>query len=336
MQAIFAPGTLEGATMPSLGLPSNATAPGWIQSAASYTNYGQPADYSVVPQFLANVSITYSYSIYPWQDRTHEYIQQGMLAFVTRHINQKFKLYCMAPIWKINIEAKTHYVMANNQYENVGNAELAEFQGLLAQHGESVLGDYHSALRRGTLDDNLRTIKRFYDLAQKPEYRYLTKFGILSHWNFVGSVLSKGESTGPATYLDMHSDTDIVYVVGCVLGERARVGNIWGGRSVVHPGTRLFLILKRVELANGKYGEFQWVPYASRTREYPPRHMTNYRDESGRTCSAFVLYVGVCTESMEKDPSSGQIEMATGLIGGVQQAYEAHGSLPSIQVQIGI
>lgn len=306
--------------MPSTGLPLNAADSGWVQSAAAYTNYGLPADYSEVPQFQANVSITYSYSVYPWHDKTHQYIQQGMLVFVSKHVNQKFKLYNMAPVWKLNIEARTHYYTANNEFENVGDAEMAQFKELLKKHGEA--GIHHD--------------KKFLALARKPEYRYLTKYGILSHWNFVGSVLSKGESQAPNAYLDMHSDTDIVYVVGCVLGERARVGNIWGSRNTVKPGTKLFLILRRVPQADGTFGQFQWEPYASCTRDIPPRSATHYRDESGRSCRGFVLYVGVCTENMERDPANGQIDMAMGLFGGVQQAYEAFGTLPSIQVQLGI
>ena len=120
------------------------------------------------------------------------------------------------------------------------------------------------------------------------------------------------------------------------LGERARVGNIWGTRQHVKPGAKLFLILKRVEQADGSYGHFQWIPYASCTRDYPPKHLMTYRDESGRTCRSFVQYVGVCSENMEREPARGQIEMAMGMMGGAQQAYDAFGALPSITVQIGI
>jgi hypothetical protein len=317
--------------MPNLGAPLDPQNPNWVQNAAAYTNYGEPSDYSEVGEFMANVSITYSYSIYPWMDKTHQYIQQGMLVFTSKHMNQKFKLYNMAPVWKLNIEARNHYVKANNPFEADGDLELAEFKQLLELYGEAGLEHCHRNSESCTGD-----LKRFYNMARKDEYRYLTKFGILSHWNFTGSVLSKGESQAPNAYLDMHSDTDICYVVGCVLGERARVGNIWGTRQHVKPGAKLFLILRRVEKADGTYGMFQWVPYATCTRDYPPKHLLSYRDESGRTCRSYVQYVGVCSENMEREPAHGQIEMAMGIMGSTEQAYEAFGSLPSIQVQIGI
>lgn len=202
--------------LPQLGAPLDPQNPNWIQNAASYTNYGEPSDYSEVGNFMSNVSITYSYSIYPWMDKTHQYIQQGMLVFTSTHMNQKFKLYNMAPVWKLNIEAREHYLRANNPFETEGDLELQEFQRLLAEYGEAGLEYCH----RNPRDCNNADLKRFYNMARKEQYRYLTKFGITSHWNFVGSVLSKGESQAPNAYLDMHSDTDICYVVGCVLGKQ--------------------------------------------------------------------------------------------------------------------
>lgn len=313
----------------NLGAPLDPTGGDWVARAASYTNYGEPADYEEVGNYQANASITHAYSIHPWMDKTHEYIQQGMLVFLSRYTNHKFKLYNMAPVWKLNIEQRLHYFKSENPYEAGGDPEMEEFKGYLERFGEHGLECYHQN------PEGNSELKRFHMMALKPEYRYLTKFGILQNWNFIGSCQSKGESQAPNAYLDMHSDTDICYVVGCIVGERARVGNIWGTRQHVKPGAKLFLILTRVRTREG-YGHFQWVPYATCTRDYPPKHLLSYQDKSGKMCRAFVLYVGVCSENLEKEPAHGQIEMAMGILGGVEQAYEAFGSLPSITIQIGI
>lgn len=326
MQAISYPVPQQGydsispaVSLPNLGYSGSALDANWAGSIQL-----PDGNYNESPDFPTNTTISYSYAIYPWADKTHEYIQPGMLTFVSKHLNQKYKLYNMAPIWKINIESRMHFHRANDQYIPQNNAELTEFKKMLKTHGEDAL-----FLRNTDSQD----LKAFRNLAVKAEYRYLTKFGILSHWNFCGAVLSKGESTGPATFLDMHQDTDQMFVVGCALGERARVANIWGR---VQAGSKLFLILRRVRTLKQENGEFQFVAYASRERDYPPSHLTTYMDDSGRRCRAFVLCIGTCTESFEREPSSSQIELNAGHFGTVQQAYESYGTAPHIIVQLGI
>lgn len=53
--------------------------------------------------------------------------------------------------------------------------------------------------------------------------------------------------------------------------------NIWGRNA--KPGTKLYLIFKRVRHQDGSYGAFQYVPYASESD--PPMAMRTYRDYSG-------------------------------------------------------
>lgn len=330
MQAIFVDQPQSGYNVDlSTQKPPRNSMPflGWDQIASATSQRG---DFEEKPQYTTNTSIVYSYTIYPWKDRTHEYIQPGMCVFISKHINSKHRVYNMAPIFKLNIEQRLHHHKATNPHQNT-DPEIQTLRNLVEAHGEDIL-DNHKNLNV-TRDP---TVGQMVRLASQEKCRYLTKFGILLGWNFIGSCLSKGESTGPAVFLDRHQHTDMVYVVGCVLGERARVGNIWGSRSTVHPGTKLFLILRRVLKADESYGEYQWVPYATDSRDYPPKALTVYRDTSGKLCRAFVLYVGVCTENFSKDPAIGQIERAIGLSGSVQQAYEAHGSLPEIEIRIGI
>jgi hypothetical protein len=196
------------------------------------------------------------------------------------------------------------------------------------QFGESLLEHYHIATRDGRAPPNA-DLKDFYTLAQKPDFRHLTQFGILSNWNFGGTVLSKGESTGPAVYLDHHTSTDTTYVVGLVAGLRSRTSNIWGK---VGPGDHVYLILRR----ENPNGPLQWVPYCGQ-REYPPRTYSKYTDAKGRIVDSFIQYVGYVSEAVERDSSPNEIEMAMGLYStNVKEAYEAHGPLPTVIVQIRI
>ncbi len=315
----------------TLGAPLDPSSD-WVARAAALTNNGEPVDYEEVGEYAANVAITHAYTIHPWADKTHEYIQQGMIVFLSRYVNQRFRMHNMAPVWKLNIEQRLHYFKANNPYEDGADASMQEFQRMLKEYGEAGLEAYHKYRQ----DETGGELKKFHMMALKPEYRYLTKFGILQNWNFIGSCQSKGESQAPNAYLDMHSNTDIAYVVGCILGERARVGNIWGTRQHVKPGSKLFLILTRTRKGDNEFGHFQWIPYATCTRDYPPQHLLSYRDESGRMCRSFVLSVGVCTENLEKEPAVGQIERAMGMMGNAEHAFDAFGALPSIIIQIGI
>lgn len=287
---------------------------------------------SASPNFTSNASITQSYAIYPWADKTHEYIQEGMLVFVSKHTDNKYRLYNMVPVFKLNIEMQKAWIQLEND-ALVSGGERARFLTFLRNNGETILEEYHAAKMQGLQDayTGIKDLADMYRLAMQPEYRHLTKLSVLAAWNFGGCVVSKGESTGAFSYMDRHENTDMVYVVGCIVGERARACNIWGSRSAAHPGARCFLVLRRNER-----GHLHWVAWAGSDREYPPRSVTNY-EFGGRDHRGHVMCIGMCTESLEREPSQAQIETAMGLkYGSVQQAYENHGTLGHVQIQIGI
>lgn len=283
-----------------------------------------PESTTETPEFEDNPSIVTKFTIYPWSDGTHEKIQPGMLLFISRFTHQKFKrVNNMAPLWKLNIDAREQFFKARNR--------LDPFKTMLegAGGGDMALEDYHQAQKEGRLTAEHRALKGYYDAAQKGENRYLSRHGILSHWNFVGSCLSKGESTGAFSYMDMHDATDTMWIVGVTMGRRADISNIWGR---LHEGDHLFLILRRVKDKE----HFQFIPWIGRERTYPPLSLRTYMDASGRSCPAYILYVGLVVASRHAPPSQSQMDVACGLIGSVQQAYEAYGTLPSITVELGV
>ena len=100
----------------------------------------------------------------------------------------------------------------------------------------------------------------------------------------------------------------------------------------MYQGTKLFLVGRRKPRSDGTPGPFQFEPYAYRGREYLPRYMRKYKDESGRFCRSVVICIGTCKSNKERDPSQYQINRAMGYAGDAQDCYEACGYLPRIDI----
>lgn len=318
-----------------VGLDSSGLESGWKRQVENMFGVSREAPaVTSTPEREANKSIVYGHTIIPWADGTHRFTQPGMIAFNSRYLDPRYKLTNMAPIFKVNMELRK---CSNNFYYPNPDTPLTQealtFKRFLETYGENGIKNYYD-YETGKNPDfanagkEFDECKLFYRLAFKPEYAGLTKWGILHRWNFCGIVLSKGESTGAAVYLDHHDSSDTTYVAGVVHGEAARANDIWG--VGLKRGHHLFLILKRV----GRH--FEWTPYCS-TREYPPRRLISYEDDSKMPCRAHVQYVGLCTEKRERDVSQAQIEGALGFIDfDVEKAYKMNGSLSQIVVQVGI
>ncbi len=297
----------------------------WIEQVDAFTNGGQMPQESIASEFQSNQYISTHHTIYPWADKTHELIQPGMLAFMSRHIDPKYRLFNMAPPWKLNIMQAEAHAHARNST----NSDNTRWRRLMEEQGETRLEQYYVALKNGHAPPNA-DLKDFYTLSQKPEFKHLTQLGILNSWTWCGTVLSKGESVGAATYMDHHSATDITYVVGLVAGLRSRTSNVWGA---VAPGDKLYLVLRR----NDPNGPLQWIPWFDRHREYPPRSVSTYTDKWGRIVNAHILYIGYASETPERDATPNECELALGLhSSNVQDAYQSCGALPTVIVQIRI
>lgn len=292
----------------------------WVQQAARYTNFGLPPQESTVPEFQSNQSIVYTRTIYPWiEDNTHLQMQEGMLVFVANYTDSKYKIYCCAPLYKLNI-------LMESQYNDQGSGVNASaFKQSLAVNGEWDIRVKRDAERLNLQGMDVQNTEASlkYD---SDENCYMTKQGIQNRWQFDGCVVSKSESTGPFADIDHPESTDMVTSMGVVVCQQARVHNIWGK---VRPGNKLYLVLTRVKTSEG-YGTFRYVPVYTKN-SYPSMF---YLDDAGRMCSAAVYYIGLCTEVKERDPPQDMINAAIGLHRSTQDAYRAYGSLPCIQVQL--
>lgn len=291
----------------------------WVQQAARFTNFGLAPQESTVPEFQSNQSIVYTRTIYPWiNDHTHLQMQEGMLVFVASYSDPKCKIYCSAPIYKLNILMEDQY---NEQ--TVQGQQSDFYRNTLRQEGEQRI-----RAKRELQNLGIDVGNDSMDDYAKDENCYMTKLGIQGRWQFDGAVVSKSESTGAFAEIDHPEGTDMVTSMGVTVCQQARVHNIWGN---VRPGHRLYLILTRKRLANGGYGTFWYEPWYSERNEYPSKF---YLDDAGNMCTPAVYYIGLCTEVKERDPPREMINAAIGLYRSTQDAYRAYGSLPCIQIQI--
>lgn len=293
----------------------------WARAIQSYGDTSFSANSVGAMEFLTNETVGHSYVIYPYADKTHQMIQEGMLVFVSRHTDVRYKLYNMAPVFKMNALQREAYL----EFKGSSAPDAVRFKDFLARYGEQALDDYHHAVKNGL--GGAEQLKDFYNLARKPEFTYLTKFGILNNWNFGGCVYSKGESTNGGTYLDHHSMTEITYVVGLACAQRARTSNIWGKLC---PGDKVYLMLTREDADS----PFIWVPFVN----YRPSFKSStYKDASNRTCNAHVVYVGLVTESVEREPTQLHIDRAILKDGrNTKDGFDAYAVLQFVMLQIRI
>lgn len=310
--------SLGGLAYGTTGTPLDGN---WARAIQGYGDTSFNASSVGTMEFLTNETVGYSYVIYPYADKTHQMIQEGMLVFVSRHTDVRYRLYNMAPVFKMNSLQQEAYL----EFKNSTAPDAVRFRELLARYGEQVLDDYHHATKNGL--DAPEELKQFYQLARKPEFTYLTKFGILNNWNFGGCVYSKGESTNGGAYLDHHSMTEITYVVGLACAQRARTSNLWGK---LYPGDRVHLILTR----NDSDSPFIWIPVI----DYRPSFKSySYTDASGRSCKEHVVYVGLVTESVDRAPTQVNIDRAILKDGrNAKNGFDAYATLPFVMLQIRI
>lgn len=275
----------------------------------------------------SNQTITFSYSILPWADNTHIKIQEWMYLFAQRYLDSDRKIYNVIPFWKLSLECFSHY--HNFVNATAKTSDHQEFERLTKIYGDEILYAYDAMPKIFEGNGDLATYKR---LALRPEFRYLTSYGLTETWAYIGTCLSKQEATGAFAHVNHLDNTSFVSNIGVAAGGTIPGLNIFGGKQLVYQGTKLWLIGRRVTTAKGTPGPFRFEPYASRDREYPPRILTTYIDWSGRICRSIIIEIGTCKSNRERDPSQNQIKQAMGYTGDAQSCYEACGFLPKIDI----
>jgi hypothetical protein len=303
---------------------------------ARYSAGLTPESVSVFSSDRTNSSIVYSYPIYPWSDGTHEKLSEYTLVFLQKHMDGKYKMVNLVPLWRLNILLRTDWDRFQLMLQEQDD-EAQRFNALLIRYGNHGLQDYHIMTQKGLpLPEVDPDLVEFYKLSLQKQWMHLTRFGIEQNYTFIGAVVSKMESTGPGAILDMHSHTQMIYNVGVCTGQWAEVSNVWNGKSKVVPGSRLYLLLQRTLRADKKPWNYEFTPYATNTIPVPFGKNFEYQDENGRTLRAIPYYVGRTYRNVEREPDRGTQEMAAGLTGGVESSSGKTATLPIIEVLIGL
>ena len=314
---------------------------GSVGALAGFMNGGIAPDVVEYAKFPSNDFITAKYTVKPWtQDKSHLYIREGMLVFGMSQMDAQFRdLVNMAALPKMNALLKEQHAIFDkygNQYR-----ELMDYKNALQQVSEKQIeGELYKRRNQPNAkrDDSMDLVIRSLNA---PVARYQMACGILATWNLLGNVRTISQAT---TGEDMYSydGTDKVGSYTVTAAKYCQLGNVWGSEEFgdnVNTGSRLYLILKREERPDGSFGAFRFFPYATRFYSKPPRALTVYQNpfthewEEGK-----VIYVGVVTRMSDRDSTPGVRETAAGLgpNPSVQAAYEAHGSTPFIEVQLGV
>jgi hypothetical protein len=322
-----------------------------VGQAAAFLNYGDvPGSYGT-PYFLANDFIQQQYVIHPWADGAHLHIAEFQIVCGLRSVaDHDLNMYTQVSLAKLNELLKA----AHDTYEAMTapaalDPEAAEFARLLEEYGEDMLENYHRARKAGdyavknmftgVTNGSEAELRKFYDMAiNKPVLRYMTKLGILSHWNIIGITVGVNRGTGlDETDNAMHSER--VTVINNIVAKRAMVHNIFGDNRDIPTGADTWLVLRRVmRRGNRGPGRFEIVPYASRSRISVPRDLAIYSDsrDGSRIVSSHVHALGVVTKPAGRDAPQGLREMSTGLNGNHKAAFETIATLPQIQIQVGM
>lgn len=287
-----------------------------------------PPESSGTTYFPANTPIMYSYTMMPWLDGTERHIKEYMLVFNHAGVDHRRGITNVVPIFKLNALLRLGGDRFKAAKQN-GNGKATEFQGYMDAMGESILDSYHHALNYDVrVAESMRNaypnLASYYAMAKQDEFVYLTKFGITLNWRFSGAVVSKGESTGPDSYSDVETSTEAIFTVGVALAKRACVHNLWEGK--MDAGTRLFLILNRNEK-----GIYQYVPYSTKTREYPSYNMRFNGSED-----AHIICVGFVREPPATKIDSDSSAIAAGLTTDQKAAYMRTAMLPTMWIEINV
>ena len=180
-------------------------------------------------------------------------------------------------------------------------------------------------------------LEDYYEMATKDFYCWLTRFGILSRVNFCGSVINVNRGTSLEGYTDVRSTQHYTQVV-VGIAKRVRVANVFGEHDNIDTGSQVWLALKRkAHMYNaGEVGAYCVVPGGS-MKGWPTVFERTYNDPSGRPMIGWVWRLGVVLTPPTSFSTQSVCQRAANLGYRVneREAYEYHGTLPTMYVAFG-
>lgn len=342
--------------MPSRGGPTMD-----VDSMMRFLNNGQAPNRHGHVTLKTWDFIQYQYMVPPWGDESHLQIMPHMLVWTLNYLDTSTDSTHMATLPQLNALMDEAYNVFQTMIDNQSdffNEEAMRFQGYLEEFGEAGLELYAEAVRDGKLkdwadgpmrwdgtrdpenrmegfDENQSQLKDMYELAQKDIFRYVTKWGILRHWSFAGSVINASTATSTRA-LDTTDEEDHYTDVNVAIGKRAEVANVFGPKSQIDTGSVVWAMLTRRQRHDGTYGAFTIIPGGSKTK-IPYQRDRFYADESGMMRMAHIWKIGTVTEPGEADPRpESQLSASnTGVNISNSLACNHHALLPTIWLAMG-
>lgn len=315
---------------------------------------GQGSKVAGTAAFVSNVSMRAKFVNNPWTDNSHMYITEGQLLFVARsQANHDLGMDTVVSVAKVNAILRESFQIFRSALQ-AGDEDATEFARLLDKYGEKMLECHHKTAKMG--GDALAALyagagntgaemAAFHNLFNKPVLRYLTKLGITLNWNFLGATVTTNRAHG-VDAMRAAQETQHVSSVNACVERKATVHNVFAERLSIPTGSDAYLVLTRRHRANGGSGQFEYVPYASRESPRPPISLRVYHDgrnqldenaqNRDRTACGLACPIGVITSPPRRDSPAALIECALGIGCSAKDAYEITGTLPQMEIQIGI
>ena len=271
------------------------------------------------PFIDVNGFIQYTHSASAYNDQSEQYITTGTIVMTERQIDPYApRLSADMSLSRFNECLRVAHEDYLLDIQNTNSSpDSVAFERFMAVPGaEKKLSDYGAALYdTDTLgfDDEIRKI---YAIAMKTEYRYLTKTGILKHFNYMGVAMTTGTSQNMAAINERGYEPSITNINICV-SKRARVANIWGGKYKVRAGAKLFLVLRKQ--SDGSYMIQPDIKYGG---------------VRPLTLDGHVWYVGIVKFGARRDPSSASVQKVIRSRTN-ETAFKSLGTLELIDVNLG-
>lgn len=305
---------------------------------AAYLGNGVPGKNHMGVDIKSFDFIQRQYMCSPYHDESNRLIMPEMLCFTVNYFDPITNSVQVLTLSKVNQILHEHWEefleSANSTTYNFSQRNK-DFYELLKKYGEQGLENYEYAERTGRDVGELGELKRFRDMALEDDFHWLTKFGILRHIAFAGSVINTTRAVGLET-MDMTEHSDHYTNVNVCLAKRARVANVFGPASRIKTGSKLWLVLKRKPHPSG-YGAFCIVPGGSHIQDYPLAGQLEFDDINGRVARGHFWRVGVVLRGGDEGAPEVTMQKAAnlGMYCSERAAYEAHGTLPTLYVALG-
>lgn len=309
----------------------------WEPSGGGNMRGVQPPTSSMGVDIKAFDFIQKQFMCAPYHDETNRLIMPEMLCFTVNMVDPdtgSSQVLTLSKVNQIMHDEWEHFLEEVRLYPG-GSQET--FYNALQAYGEVGLMNYHRAKMEGRLNDSYNVLKEFYEKSLEDDYRWLTRFGIMHHISFAGSVINTNRAIGLET-MDMTMHSDHYTTVNVCLAKRARVANVFGPATDIKTGSKLWLILKRKSRPTGKdVGAYQIVPGGSATYDYPLASQLEYTDANKNIERGFFWRVGSVLRQGDSSPAAISIQEAAnlGYHCSERNAYETHGTLPTLYVALG-